>query len=391
MAPDKFKGTLTSPQAARAMEAGVRSVFPNADVRLVPLADGGEGTLDVALAAGATEFRSAVRGPLGERTMARWALVGAGGPAPTAVIESAEACGLHLLDPGPATATRSHSRGMGELIRIALDAGAREIIIGLGGSAMTDGGSGALRELGLRVLDASGTEVPFGGSGLAAAARVDTSALDARLGNVRIRLAVDVDSTLYGPNGAAHIFAPQKGAGPAEVERLDAALRNWAEVLAATAADGQRSFLCPGSGAAGGFPSGFMALTAAAVEPGFSLIAELAGLEAALEGADLLVVGEGSLDGQSIHGKAPLSAAALAAERGIPVLAVAGLLDLSTEELAAYGVQSAVGLTEVAPTIVAARAQADRYVGLAVAEGIRRLCSEGLAAIPTSEEPALAK
>lgn len=378
VAPDKFKGTLTAAQAAEAMEAGVRKVFPEASVVRMPLADGGEGTLDVALAAGGTEFRSYIRGPLGERVMARWALLGAGTAAPIAVIESAEASGLHLVDPSPLSAQRSHSFGVGELIQRAMDAGAREIVIGLGGSAMTDGGSGALRALGLKVLDASGGEVPLGGSGLAKAAILNTTALDPRLQMVRVRLAVDVRSPLYGPDGAAYVFAPQKGAPPAVVEELDDGLRTWAALLATAAPSGAQpgsGFLRPGSGAAGGFPAGFLALTPATVERGFDLVSEILGLERALDQADLLVVGEGSLDLQSTQGKAPLSAAALAAARGIPTLAVAGLLSLSREELAVSGVEAAIALTDVAPSIVAARAEASRYVQLAVTEGISRLCT----------------
>ncbi|NMR29073.1 glycerate kinase [Arthrobacter sp. SF27] len=376
VAPDKFKGTLTAAQAAAAMEAGVHEVFPEASVVRMPLADGGEGTLDVALAAGATEFRSSVQGPVGERVMARWALLGAGSAAPIAVIESAEAGGLHLVDPSPLSAQRAHSFGVGELIQRAMDAGAREIVVGLGGSAMTDGGSGALRALGLKVLDASGGEVPLGGSGLAKAASLDTTALDPRLQTVRVRLAVDVESPLYGQDGAAYLFAPQKGASPAVVENLDAALRIWAGLLAVAAPAGAQpglGFLRSGSGAAGGFPAGFLALTPATVERGFDLVSELVGLERALDQADLLVVGEGSLDMQSTQGKAPLSATALAAARDIPTLAVAGLLSLSREELAISGVQVAVALTEVAPSIVAARAEASRYVQMAVAEGISQL------------------
>jgi glycerate 2-kinase len=265
---------------------------------------------------------------------------------------------------------------------MSLDDGAAEIIVGLGGSAMTDGGSGALRALGLKVLDVTGAEVPLGGAGLAKAATLDTSALDPRLQRVRLRLAVDVDSPLYGPAGAAHVFAPQKGASPAVAAELDAALRNWAQVLAAdtgTRVAAGTGFLSPGSGAAGGFPAGFLAMTSATVERGFDLVSGLAGLDAALERADLLVVGEGSLDSQSAQGKAPLAAAALAAQRGIPVLAVAGLLTLPVEEMAASGVHAAVALTEVAPSLMAARADAAQYLELAVAEGIGRLRAGDLA------------
>ncbi|MFC4902028.1 glycerate kinase [Kocuria sp. CNJ-770] len=371
VAPDKFKGTLTAPEAAEALAAGVRRHWPGARISTVPLADGGEGTVDAAVAAGAQLRRTPVRGALGSRVRARWALRTAEDGSTTAVVESAEAAGLDQVRPSPATARAAHSYGCGQLIRAALDAGASDVVVALGGSAMTDGGSGALRALGLEVLDDGGAPVPLGGAGLLRAARLNTSGLDPRLRSVRLRLAVDVRNPLYGSAGAAHVFAGQKGADAGARAELDAALRRWAALLAGT--PGTRPFRVPGAGAAGGFPSGFLALTPAVLEGGFELVAALVGLEERLRGADLLLVGEGSLDEQSLQGKAPLAAAALAAARGIPVVAVAGRLSLSARQLREAGVGAAASLVDVAPSEDAARARASHYAGPAVAAALRQL------------------
>jgi glycerate kinase len=371
VAPDRFKGSLTAAEAAGALAAGVRRHWPAARVVTVPLAGGGEGTVDAAVAAGAQLRRTPVRGAVEGRVRARWALLRAGSGATTAVVESAQSSGLDQVRPSTATARAAHSYGCGQLIRAALDAGATDVVVGLGGSAMTDGGSGALRALGLEVLDADGVPVPLGGAGLLQAARLDTSALDPRLRSVRLRLAVDVRNPLHGPDGAAHVFAGQKGADVRVRDELDAALRHWAGLLARTA--GSRPFLLPGVGAAGGFPSGFLALTPAVLERGFDLVAALVGLEEHLRDADLLVVGEGSLDEQSLQGRAPLAAAALAAARGIPVVAVAGRLSLSAGQLLDAGVGSAASLVEAAPSVGAAQARASHYAPLAAAAALRRL------------------
>lgn len=371
VAPDKFKGSLTAAEAAAVLAAGVRRHRPRARIRAVPLADGGEGTVDAAVAAGAKLRRTLVRGAVEGRVRARWAMRTTPSGAAAAVLESAQASGLVQVRPSPATARAAHSYGCGQLIRAALDAGATDVVVGLGGSAMTDGGSGALRALGLDVLDDDGAPVPLGGEGLLSAAHLDVSGLDPRLRSVRLRLAVDVRNPLHGPDGAAHVFAAQKGADRDVRCRLDAALRRWAGLLAGL--DGARPFLLPGAGAAGGFPSGFLALTPATLERGFDLVSSLVGLEEQLEDADLLVVGEGSMDLQSLEGKAPLAAAALAADRGIPVVAVAGRLALSPEQLRGAGIRAAASLVDVAPSVRAAQEEAGRYGQLATLDALRLL------------------
>lgn len=354
IAPDKFKGSLTAQEAAAAMAEGVLAVYPDADVTRLPVADGGEGTLEAALAAGAVPQTARVRGPLGREVTAVWALEGT-----TAVIETARSSGLMLVEPSVQSSLAASSYGSGQLIAAALDAGAREIILGIGGSAMTDGGSGALAALGLRILAGNGDDVPPGGAGLALAGAVDASGLDPRLADVRIRIAADVTNPLTGPDGAAHVFGGQKGADGSARLLLDEGLGNWARVLKeATGVDVD----VPGAGAAGGFPSAFLALTAASLEPGFELIAGLVGLGAAMAGADLVLTGEGSLDDQSRFGKAPLEVARMAAASGIPVVLVAGRITLSPKVLAEFGVEAAVSLLDLAPSPEEAMARADYYL-----------------------------
>lgn len=357
IAPDKFKGSLSAAEAAAAMAEGVLAVYPDADVVSVPVADGGEGTLDAALAAGAEARTARVRGPLGRDVTAVWALNG-----DTALIETARASGLTLLEPSPDTALAATSYGSGQLIAEALDAGAKTIILGIGGSAMTDGGSGALAALGLRILDDGGAPVPPGGAGLLQAAAVDAAELDPRLAGVRLRIAADVRNPLLGYEGTAAIFSEQKGADPAARDRLEEAMGNWTRLLKeATGVDVD----VPGAGAAGGFPSGFLAYTGATLHPGFELLSSFTGLQAALTGCDLVLTGEGSLDEQSRYGKAPLEVALLARDAGIPVVAVAGQITLTPDQLEAYGIVAAVSLLDVVQRPQDAMAQAEKYVAWA--------------------------
>ena len=362
IAPDKFKGSLSAGEAAAAMAEGVLAVYPEADVTLVPVADGGEGTLEAALAAGAEERLAQVRGPLGQPVTAVWALAGS-----SAVIETARASGLMLVEPSVQTSLAASSYGSGELIAQALTAGATEIILGIGGSAMTDGGSGALTALGLRILDQAGSPVPPGGAGLSLAASVDASGLDPRLSGVSIRIAADVTNPLTGPDGAAQVFGGQKGADSSARLLLDESLERWAALLLeATGVDVNIA----GAGAAGGFPSGFLAFTQATLEGGFEVISRLTGLAAALETADLVLTGEGSMDEQSTFGKAPLSVAELARDAGIPVVAVAGRITLSPQVLAGYGIVSAVSLLDLVNDPLDAMAQAKRYVARATQQAL---------------------
>lgn len=345
IAPDKFKGSLTAAEAASAMAEGALRVYPDAVVTQFPIADGGEGTLEAAVAAGYEERINAVVGPIIKPVGAAWAIRPNALGGATAVIETAQASGLAHMEPTPENALRAHSYGCGQLIAAALDAGATEIVLGVGGSAMSDGGSGALRALGLKPLDAAGNVVPLGGGSLADVVSLDVSGLDPRLTAVRFRIAVDVQNPLFGSDGAAHVFGPQKGADKDAVELLDAGLRNWASLL--REARGQ-DVNVPGAGAAGGFPASFLAFTQATLEGGFALVAGLTGLPEQLDGADLVITGEGSMDSQSLTGKAPIALADSAHGHGIPVIVVAGRILVTPEELAGHGVVAAAQLLDVA-------------------------------------------
>jgi len=365
IAPDKFKGSLTAAEAAAAMAEGALRVYPEASVLRLPVADGGEGTLEAAVAAGYEERLNAVVGPILAPIGAAWALRKDAFGGATAVIETAQASGLAHMEPTPENALRAHSYGSGQLIAAALDSGATEIILGVGGSAMTDAGSGALRALGLKPLDANGNVVPLGGGSLADVAAVDVSGLDPRLSAVTLRIAVDVQNPLFGSDGAAHVFGPQKGADEDAVERLDAGLRNWASVLRQATG---RDVNVPGSGAAGGFPASFLAFSNAALESGFQLVAGLTGLADKLRGADLVITGEGSLDEQSLTGKAPVALADAAHALGIPVIMVAGRILVSPEDLERRGVVAAAQLVDSAPSPEEAQAKAAKYLAWATSQ-----------------------
>ncbi|BCW17532.1 glycerate kinase [Arthrobacter sp. NtRootA9] len=365
IAPDKFKGSLTAAEAAAAIAEGALRVYPDAVATQFPIADGGEGTLEAAVAAGYEERLNAVVGPILAPLGAAWAIRKDDAGSVAAVIETAQASGLADMEPTPENALRAHSYGCGQLIAAALDAGATEIVLGLGGSAMSDGGSGALRALGLKPLDRAGNVVPLGGGSLADVVSLDTSGLDPRLAAATFRIAVDVRNPLYGPDGAAHVFSPQKGADADGVELLDAGLRNWASVLREATG---RDVNVPGAGAAGGFPASFLAFTNAALEGGFALVAGLTGLAAELSDADLVITGEGSMDSQSLTGKAPIALADAARERGIPVIVVAGRILVTLEDLTGHGVVAAAQLLDVAPSPEEAIANAAKYLAWATTQ-----------------------
>jgi glycerate kinase len=362
IAPDKFKGSLTAVEAAAAIAEGALRVYPDAVTTQFPIADGGEGTLEAAVAAGYEERINAVVGPILAPIGAAWALRKDKSGATTAVIETAQASGLAHMEPTPENSLRAHSYGCGQLIAAALDAGATEIVLGVGGSAMTDAGSGALRALGLKPLDAAGNVVPLGGGSLADVVSLDVSGLDPRLSAVQFRIACDVQSPLYGTTGAAHVFGRQKGADDDAIEKLDAGLRNWASLLREATG---RDVNVPGAGAAGGFPASFLAFTQATLEGGFALVAALTGLAGKLADADLVITGEGSMDSQSLTGKAPIALAEAARERGIPVVAVAGRILVTPEELAEHGVVAAAQLLDVAPSPQDAISDAGKYLAWA--------------------------
>ncbi len=335
VASDAFKGSLTSLEVGDAVRLGLLDVAPHAEVVVVPVADGGEGTVAAALASGWAGVAADVHGPTGEPVSATLA-----GRGTTVLVEMADACGLgRLPDAVPAPLTAS-SRGLGEAILAALDLGAAEIIVGVGGSASTDGGAGLLRALGARLLDVDGVDLPDGGAALAGLAHLDLTGLDPRLTTTRLVLAADVDSPLLGPAGAAAVFAPQKGATAAEVAQLEAALAHWATAVEAHP-------WMPGAGAAGGVGFALLAVLGAQRASGVDVVLDLVGLDSALTGADLVVTGEGSLDAQTLAGKAVRGVAQRAAAHGIPVVAVCGRLALDDADLSALGVRAAYPLSDL--------------------------------------------
>lgn len=413
VASDSFKGSLTSLQVGDAVRLGLLDVAPHAEVVVVPIADGGEGTVAAAVAAGWRAVPVAVHGPTGLSVTATVAVrggredlapipvaeqgliprIGTAAPqrstadtrhrtpdppplqpeaTPTvALVEMADVCGLgRLPDAVPAPLTAS-SRGLGEAIRAALDLGAAEVIVGVGGSASTDGGAGMLAALGARLLDAGGVDLPDGGAALARLAHLDLSGLDPRLAHTYIALAADVDSPLLGPTGAAAVFAPQKGATPAEVDLLEAALTHWADVVEShpdvpistnRSLQGQEGGVprvtdwsmggrMAGAGAAGGIGFALMAVLGAHRRSGIDVVLDLVGLDAALSRADLVITGEGSLDAQTLTGKAVRGVATRATAHGIPVVAVCGRRILDDAGLTALGLRAAYPLTELEPDV----------------------------------------
>ncbi|MGW1891388.1 glycerate kinase [Streptomyces sp. NPDC002004] len=347
VAADKFKGSLTAVQVAGHVAAGLRRVAPGLSVDMLPVADGGDGTVAAAVAAGFERREVRVTGPLGNEVTAAYALRG-----DTAVVEMAEASGLQLLPEGvfaPLTAT---TYGSGELLRAALDAGARTVVFGVGGSATTDGGAGMLAALGARFLDDSGAPVGPGGGPLRDLATADLSGLDPRFADVELVLASDVDNPLTGPKGAPAVYGPQKGATPEDVATLDAALTHFAAVLERTIGSGAAEYAAsPGAGAAGGIGYGALVGLGASFRPGIEVMLDVLGFAPALERAGLVITGEGSLDEQTLHGKAPAGVAAAARAAGKDVVAVCGRLALSAEALREAGIRRAYALTDAEPDV----------------------------------------
>lgn len=366
IAADKFKGSLTAVQVAERVTAGLRRAAPDAVVESLPVADGGDGTVDAAVAAGFERHEVRVSGPLGDEVTAAFALRG-----DTAVVEMAEASGLQRLPAETFAPLTASTYGSGELLRAALDAGARTIVFGVGGSATTDGGAGMLAALGALFLDADGEPVAPGGGALGDVATADLSGLDARLPEVDLVLASDVDNPLTGPKGAPAVYGPQKGASPDDVAVLDAALGHFTTVL--EKAIGARAAECavaPGAGAAGGIGYGAL-VVGARFRPGIDVMLDVLGFARALDRADLVITGEGSLDEQTLHGKAPAGVAAAARAAGKEVVAVCGRLALAPEALGRAGIRRVYPLTDAEPDIARCIADAGPILER-VAENIGR-------------------
>jgi glycerate 2-kinase len=351
VAPDKFKGSLAAADVAARVARGLTLSGFTGEVTALPVADGGDGTVASAVSAGYRRVEFGVRGPTGQGVTASFALQDG-----TAIIEAAQACGLALLTPDELAPLTATSRGVGELILAASRMGAKRIVLAVGGTATTDGGAGLLQALGARLFDGSGHQFPTGGAALARLRELDLSKLKDLTG-VEFLLASDVDNPLLGPSGAAAVYAPQKGATPADVALLEAGLEQWADVAeAAIAADrgiAESVRDAAGAGAAGGLGFAALLFLGARMRPGIELLLEMVSFGQHLDGARLVITGEGSLDQQTLHGKAPVGVARAAAghDPAVPVVAVAGRCTLSKAQLREAGIAAAYPLTDLEPDL----------------------------------------
>jgi glycerate kinase len=367
VAPDKFEGSLTAEQAAQAIEAGLLRARPDARIVRIPIGDGGAGTLAAVLAAGFERVPVRATGPTGKPVDAAIAISGG-----RAFVEMAEASGLRRLPGGHPAPRDATSYGTGELIRAALDHGAREVVLGIGGSATTDGGAGMATALGARLLDEKGESLPLGGAALLRLSHIDVVDLDPRLHELRVTVASDVNNPLVGPQGAAAVYGPQKGASPEDVFLLDCALRRYAQVLAAHL--GVDVAEVPGAGAAGGLGAGAIAFLGAKLEPGIELVLDLVGFNAVVTRAHLAVTGEGKFDCQTLRGKAPVGVARAASALGVPVVALCGTVEISKRELRVAGFEEAHALTELEPDVERCIAEAAPLLER-LAERLGRTCA----------------
>ncbi|AMG98932.1 glycerate kinase [Serratia liquefaciens] len=354
IAPDSFKESLSALEVAEAIERGFRQIFPQVQYVKLPMADGGEGTVDSMVAATGGEIVTvAVTGPLGQPVQAFYGLLGEG---ETAVIEMAAASGLHLAPKAQRDPRMTTSYGTGELILAALERGVKTIILGIGGSATNDGGAGMMQALGARLLDENRQALPPGGAALAQLAYIDLSGVDPRLQQVNITAACDVDNPLCGANGASAVFGPQKGATPEMVTQLDAALRHYGTLL--EQATGREVINAPGAGAAGGMGAALLGMLNARLRPGIEIVIETLQLEEALRDADLVITGEGRLDSQSIHGKTPIGVARVAKRFGLPVIGIAGSLSKDYQVVHQHGIDAAFSVLDRVVSLEEALAEA---------------------------------
>ncbi|MBS3899155.1 MAG: glycerate kinase [Dethiobacter sp.] len=370
VAPDSFKESLASPEVADAIAKGVRRVLPEAEIFICPMADGGEGLSDCLLAAlGGEKYFLVVTGPLGQPVTAAWVAL----DNLTSVIEMAAASGLALVPRLARNPLQATSFGTGELMRAALDAGCRRIIVGVGGSATSDGGTGMAQALGVRFLDAGGRPLPAGVPALLNLAGIDMSGLHPALAEAEVVAACDVSNPLYGPSGAAYVYAPQKGAGPDQVALLDAALAWLAEVAAA---DLGKDLACyPGAGGGGGMGYGLMMFAGASLVPGLDLVCRLTGFDELLAaGADLVITGEGQINEQTLYGKVPVGIASRAKKHGIPVLALAGSVALPAQAAAQHGIDAMASIAPGPITLDECIARTPELLADAAERALRLIC-----------------
>ncbi len=342
IAPDKFKGSLAASEAAQAIARGIRSTLPGADLKLFPLSDGGEGLVEaLAGAAEGSIISTKVNNPLGQKTEAKWALIKSD---QSAVIEMAAASGLSLLPPQSRNPGITSTYGTGELIKAALDEGCTEIIIGIGGSATNDGGAGMASALGAKLQDKEGKPLGPGGLELLKLDRICTDNFDPRIKSISCKVACDVDNPLTGQHGASYVYGPQKGANSDMVKELDRALAHYACILKRDL--GKDVEHVPGAGAAGGLGAGLIAFLGAELYSGIDLVIDTLEIDHEVKNADLIITGEGRLDKQSLRGKVPIGIAKRAKKYGIPVLVLAGSVEVSSKDLHESGITAAFAITD---------------------------------------------
>jgi glycerate 2-kinase len=368
IAPDKFKGSLTARQAARAMSLGVKRADPTLTTVECPVADGGDGTLETVVGAGFTRIPVYAAGPTGQVSLTAYARSGE-----TAVVEMAEICGLQRLPGGIPAPVSASSYGLGAVVAQALDHGCRDVIIGVGGSASTDGGAGFLAALGAVARDQHGSRLRLGGLGIGDAGQLDLAGLHPEIASATFTIAVDVDNPLYGPSGAANVYAPQKGADPQEVIDLDRALRVWADVVERETKTDFRT--AAGAGAAGGVGFAALAVLGARMRPGIEVILDLVELDKHLVGACAAVTGEGSLDHQSLRGKAAVGICRRAGAHGVPTYAIAGVSTLSASEATTAGLAGIYALSDLEPDRLRSISRAGELLALATERMTREVLS----------------
>ena len=380
IAPDSYKGSLSALEAARAIQKGMLEVFPEAEIVLAPIADGGEGTVDALVTAtGGTIIRETVSGPLGEPVDSFWGILG---DSSAAVIEMAAASGLTLIPEAERNPRVTSSRGTGQLMKSAMDRGFRKLIIGMGGSATNDGGAGMARALGVKFLDSQGWELPEGGAALSDLAEIDLSGIDSRIEETEIVVACDVDNPLCGPRGASEVYGPQKGASADVIREIDAALENFAKE--ASMSTGRDVAALPGAGAAGGMGAGLMFFTPAVLRPGIEIVFEFLGLASLIQKADIVITGEGKTDFQTPFGKGPAGVGDLAGHFGKVAICISGSLGNGAEEVLNHGIQAVISIIPRPMALNECMQSAEILVEQA-ADRVARLLKAGMALTQTQK------
>lgn len=358
IAPDSFKESLTALHVCEAVEKGIKAHFPDVEISKVPMADGGEGTVQSLVdATGGDIIQARVTGPLGKEVEAFYGILGDGN---TAVIEMAAASGLHHVPVDKRNPLITTTRGTGELILKALDHKVKHIIIGIGGSATNDGGTGMAKALGAKLLDANGAEIKEGGGSLDQLASIDLTNLDSRLAEVKVEVACDVDNPLTGETGASAVFGPQKGATPDMVKQLDRNLAHYAAIVGKEMGIHIQSI--PGAGAAGGLGGGLLAFLSAELKPGVDIVIKATQLESYIKNADLVITGEGRIDGQTIYGKTPIGVAKTAKKHSVPVIAIAGSIGAGSEAVYEHGISALFSVVSGAVSLQEALEKADENI-----------------------------